>query len=163
MGNALNYGSEQFFMYSMIVTECFHNKCFKLSTLRSVYIPWGCESDMILSVMTCIQIWNYINTRHFGKLHEKLNIRQFLYADKTDCYLQFMSNYMTWSVYLGSICDSPGRIKVTGQFVNGDVTLCKGCVFDYLTIQWDNINLSLYDLDLKFPSNHPVSLTSKFF
>ena len=58
-----------------------------------------------------------------------------------------------------SICDNPGRIKVTGQLVNGDVALCKGCVFDYLTIQWDNINLSLYDLDL----NHPVSLTSKFF
>ena len=69
---------------------------------------------------------------------------------------------MAWSVYLGSICDSPERIKVTGQFVNGDVTLCKGCVFDYLTIQWDHINLSLYDLDLKFSSNHPVSLTSKF-
>ena len=34
------------------MTECFHNKCFKLSTLHSVYIPWGCESDMILSVMT---------------------------------------------------------------------------------------------------------------
>ena len=70
---------------------------------------------------------------------------------------------MTWSVYLGSIYDSPGRIKVTGQFVNGDVILCKGCVFDYLTIQWDNINLCLYDLDLNFPSNHPMSLTSKFF
>ena len=70
---------------------------------------------------------------------------------------------MTWSVYLESICDSPGRIKVTGQFVKGDVTLCKGCVFDYLTIQWDNINLSLHDLDLQFPSTHPVSLTSKFF
>ena len=23
----------------------------------------------------------------------------------------------------------------TGQLVNGDVTLCEGCVFDYLTIQ----------------------------
>ena len=74
-----------------------------------------------------------------------------------------MSNYMTWSVYLGSIYDSPGRIKVTGQFVNGNVTLCKGCVFHYLTIQWENIDLSLHDLDLKFPSNHPVPLTSKFF
>ena len=69
---------------------------------------------------------------------------------------------MTWSVYLESIYDSPGRILVTIQ-VNGDVTLCKGCVFDYLTIQWDNLNLNLYDLDLKFPSNHPMSLTSKFF
>ena len=38
----------------MFVTECFHNKCFKLSTLHSVYIPWGCELDMILSVMTII-------------------------------------------------------------------------------------------------------------
>ena len=64
------------------------------------------DIDFFLS----IQIWNCINTRNFGKLH----IRQFLYADKTDCYLQFMSNYMTWSVYLGSICDSPGRTKVTG-------------------------------------------------
>ena len=70
---------------------------------------------------------------------------------------------MTWSVYLGSICDSPGRTKVTGQFVKVDETLCKGCVFDYLTIQWDNINLNLHDLDLKFPSNHLVSLTSKIF
>ena len=32
---------------------------------------------------------------------------------------------MTWSVYLGSICDSPGRIKVTGQLVNGNVTYGK--------------------------------------
>ena len=47
---------------------------------------------------------------------------------------------MTWSVYLGTICDSPGRIKVAGQLVNVDVALCKGCVFDYLTIHWDNIN-----------------------
>ena len=73
----------------------------------------------------CIQIWNCINTKNFGKLHEKLNIRQFLYADKTDIYLQFMSNYMTWSVYLGSICDSPGRIKVTGHLVNDNVTYVK--------------------------------------
>ena len=111
----------------------------------------------------CIQIWSCINTRNFGKLHDKLNIRQFLNADKTDFYLQFMSNYITWSVYLGSIYDSPERIKITAQFVNGDVTLCNGCMFDYLTIQWDNINLSLHDLDLRFPLNHPVPLTSKFF
>ena len=39
-------------MCPMFVTECFHNKCFKLSTLCSVYISPGCESDMILSVMT---------------------------------------------------------------------------------------------------------------
>ena len=50
-----------------------------------------------------------------------------------------------------------------GQFLNGDVTLFKGCVFDFLTIQWDNINLSQHDLDLWLPSSLPVSSTSKLF
>ena len=55
-------------------------------------------------------------------------------------------------------------IKTIGQLVDGDVTLCEGCVFDYVTIQWDNVNLSQHDLDLWLPSNTPsVSLTSKFF
>ena len=64
-----------------------------------------------------------------------------------------MSNYMTWSIYLGSVYDNPERIKAIRQFVNGDVTLCEGCVFDYLTIQWDNVNLSQHDLDLWLPSS----------
>ena len=88
---------------------------------------------------------------------------KFLYADKTDLYIQFMSNYMTWSVYLGSVYDNPEGIEAVGQFLNGDVTLLKGCVFDFLTIQWNNINLSQHDLDLWLPSSLPVSLTSKLF
>ena len=39
--------------------------------------------------------------------------------------MQIYFQFITWSVYLGSICDSPGRIKVTEQFVNGDVTYVK--------------------------------------
>ena len=35
---------------------------------------------------------------------------------------------MTWSIYLGSVYDNPERIKIIRQFVNGDVTLCEGCV-----------------------------------
>ena len=50
-----------------------------------------------------------------------------------------------------------------GQFVKGDVTLFKGCMFDYLTIHWDNVNLSHHDLDLWLSSSLPVPLTSKFF
>ena len=42
-------------------------------------------------------------------------------------------------------------------------SLCEGCVFDYLTIQWDNVNLSQDNLDLWLPSSLPVTLTSKFF
>ena len=41
--------------------------------------------------------------------------------------------------------------------VDGDVTLCEGCVFDYLTIQWDKVNLNQYDLDLGLPLN-PLSI-----
>ena len=48
-------------------------------------------------------------------------------------------------------------IKAIGQLVNGDVTLCEGYVFDYLTIQWDNVNLSQHDLDLWLPST-PLSV-----
>ena len=28
-------------------------------------------------------------------------------------------------------------MKAIGQLIDGDVILCEGCVFDYLTIQWD--------------------------
>ena len=48
-------------------------------------------------------------------------------------------------------------IKAIGQLVNGEVTLCEGCVLDYLTIQWDNGNLSQHDLDLRLPPN-PLSV-----
>ena len=88
---------------------------------------------------------------------------KFLYADKTDLYIQFISKYMTWSVYLGTVYDNPEGIEAVGQFLNGNFTLFEGCVFDFLTIQWNNINLSQYDLDLWLPSSLPVSLTSKLF
>ena len=91
---------------------------------------------MIISsaiIWVCIQIWNCINTRNLERLHEKLNFMQFLYADKTELYFQFMSNYMTWSVYLSSVYDNPEGIEMIGQFVNGDVTLFKGCLFDFLS------------------------------
>ena len=118
---------------------------------------------LIATIWLCIQFWNCINTRNLGRLQEKLTFMKFLCADKTDLYMQFMSNYMTWSVYLGSVYDNPEGIEAMGQLLNGDITLYKGCVFDFLTIQWDNVNLSQHDLDLWLPSSLPVSLTSKFF
>ena len=118
---------------------------------------------LIATIWLCIQIWNCINTRNLGRLQEKLTFMKFLYADKTDLYMQFMSNYMTWSVYVGSVYDNPGGIEAVGQFLNDDITLYKGCVFYFLTIQWDNVSLSQHDLDLWLPSSLPVSLTSKLF
>ena len=110
-----------------------------------------------------VQIWNCVNTRNLGNLQEKLSFLKFLYADKTELYFQFMSNHMTCSIYLGSVYDNPEGIVAEGQFLDGDIVLYKGCVFDFLTIQWDNISLSQYDLDLWLPSSLPLSLTSKFF
>ena len=118
---------------------------------------------LIATIWLCLQFWNCINTRNLGRLQEKLTFMKFLYADKTDLYMQFMSNYMTWSVYLCSVYDSLEGIEAVGQFLNGDITSYKGCVFDFLTIQWDNVSLSQHDLDLWLPSSLPVSLTSKLF
>ena len=109
------------------------------------------------------KIWNCINTRNLGKLKEKLSFRKFLYIDKTELYIQLMSNHMTSSIYLGSVYDNPEGIVAEGDFQNGDLILYRGWVFDFLTIQWDNISLSQYDLDLWLPSSLPVPLTSKFF
>ena len=77
-------------------------------------------------IWLCIQIWNCINTRNLGKLQEKIHFMQFLYADKTEFYFQFISNYMTWSIYLGSVYDNPESVTVSGQFINGGVTLLEG-------------------------------------
>ena len=48
-------------------------------------------------------------------------------------------------------------MKTIGHLVDGDVILCEGCVFDYLTIQWVSVNLSQHDLDLWSPSS-PLSI-----
>ena len=66
-----------------------------------------------------------------------------------------MSNHMTSSIYLGSVYDNPEGIVAEGEFQNGDLILYRGWVFDFLTIQWDNISLSQYDLDLWLPSRPP--------
>ena len=42
-----------------------------------------------------------------------------------------MSNYMSWSVYLGSVYDNPEGIEAVGQFLNDGITLYKGCVFEF--------------------------------
>ena len=44
---------------------------------------------LIATIWLCIQFWKCINTRNLGKLQEKLTFMKFLYADKTDWYMQF--------------------------------------------------------------------------
>ena len=112
---------------------------------------------MVILIWICIKIWNCINTRNLSKLYEKSNVLQYLYTDKLDIILNSCliigHDKFIWDQF---IITQKG-IKAIGQLVNGDVTLCEECVFDYLTIQWDNINLSQHDLDLWLPSN-PLSV-----
>ena len=44
----------------------------------------------IVTIWICMHIWNCINTRNLGRLQEKLTFKKFLYADKTDLYVQFI-------------------------------------------------------------------------
>ena len=69
---------------------------------------------LIVLIWLCIQMWNCTSTRNLGKLEEKLSFMKFLYIDKTDLYFQFMSNYMSCSVYLGSVYDTPEGIEIIG-------------------------------------------------
>ena len=76
---AVNYGSEQFFMCPMFVTECFHNKCLNCQPcVRFIFSP-GCESDMILSVMTLTYmiLYFYIKIQQcvFSILHQQWQIQ----------------------------------------------------------------------------------------
>ena len=59
-------------------------------------------------IWICIQTWNCIYVRNLGKLYEKSNILQFLYTDKLN-FILFMSNYMTWTIYLGLVYDNPEK------------------------------------------------------
>ena len=68
---------------------------------------------------------------------------------------------MIWSVYLGSLYENPEGIEAVGQFLNGNVTLFIGGVFDFFDHPMEQYNLSQHDLDLWLPSSLPVPLTSK--
>ena len=91
------------------------------------------------------------------QLAEKYSNYELVITEVHDYYNIPVSSF-DYSVY-----DNPEGIVAKGEFQNGDLILYRGWVFDFLTIQWDNISLSQYDLDLWLPSSLPVSLTSKFF
>ena len=59
-------------------------------------------------IWICIQTWNCIYKRNLDKLYEKPNVLQFLYTDKLN-FILFMSNYMTWTIYLGLVYNNQAR------------------------------------------------------
>ena len=79
--------------------------------------------------------------------------------DKTNIYLQF-SDFTTGecaNLYLGTIFGNPEDIYVCGQFVAGRISLDRKFPFDFITLKWDIIVLSLIDLDLPMPNTLQIS------
>ena len=74
-------------------------------------------------------------------------------------YLQF-SDFTTGecaNLYLGTIFSNPEDIYVYGQFVAGRISLDRKFPFDFITLKWDTIVLSLIDLDLPMPTTLQIS------
>ena len=79
--------------------------------------------------------------------------------DKTNIHLQF-SDFNTGecaNLYLGTIFGNPEDIYVCGQFVAGGISPDIKFPFDFITLKWDTIVLSLIDLDLPMPTTLQIS------
>ena len=59
----------------------------------------------------------------------------------------------TW----GTIFGNPEDIYVSGQFVAGRISLDRKFPFDFITLKWDTVVLSLIDLDLPMPTTLQIS------
>ena len=59
----------------------------------------------------------------------------------------------TWVTIFGN----PEDIYVCGQFVAGRISLDRKFPFDFITLKWDTIVLSLIDLDLPMPTTLQIS------
>ena len=99
-------------------------------------------------------IVDYLNTNFFNINSTGLTYLSSLTMDKTNIYLQFY-DFTTGecaSLYLGTIFGNPEDIYVCGQFVAGRISLVRKIPFDFITLKWDTIVLSLIDLDLTMPT-----------
>ena len=108
-------------------------------------------------------LFDYLNTKFLNINPTGLTYLRSLSMDKTNIYLQF-SDFTTGecaNLYLGTIFDNPEDIHVCGQFVTGKISLDKKSPFDFITLKWDTIVLSLKDLDLPMPTTLQISSWQK--
>ena len=118
------------------------------------------------STLTCyllirmiLWIFDYLNTKFLNINSTGLTYLSSIAMDKTNIYLQF-SNFTTSecvNLYLGTIFGNPEDIYVCGQFVAGRISLDRKFPFDFITLKWDTIVLSLIDLDLPMLTTLQIS------
>ena len=108
-------------------------------------------------------LFDYLNTKFLNISSIGLTYLSSLTMDKTNIYLQF-SDFTTGkcaNLYLGIIFGNPEDIYVCGQFVTGRISLDRKFPFDFITLKWDTIVLSLIDLDLPMPTTLQIGKNPK--
>ena len=118
------------------------------------------------STLTCyllirmtLWIFDDLNTKFLNINSTGLTYLSSLTMDKTNIYLQFsdLTTGECANLYLGTIFGNPEDIYVCGQFVAGRISLDRIFPFDFITLKWDTIVLSLIDLDLPMPTALQIS------
>ena len=111
---------------------------------------------VIASTLIC---YLTLNTKFLNINSTGLTYLSSLTMHKTSIYLQF-SDFTTGecaNLYLGTIFGNPEDIYVCAQFVAGRISLDRKLPFDFITLKWDTIVLSLIDLDLPMPTTLQIS------
>ena len=132
---------------------------FDLKILQLVLIVMASTLTCYLLIRMTLWIFDYLNTKFLNINSTGLTYLSSLTMDKTNIYLQF-SNFTTGecaNLYLGTIFGNPEDIYVCGQFVAGRISLDRKFPFDFITLKWDTIVLSLIDLDLPMPTTLQIS------
>ena len=127
---------------------------FDLKVPQLVLIVMASTLTCYLLIRMTLWLFDYLNTKFLNMNSTGLIYLSSLTMDKTNIYLQF-SDFTTGecaNLYLGTIFGNPEDIHLCGQFVAGRISLDRKFPFDFITLKWDIIVLSLIDLDLPMPT-----------
>ena len=132
---------------------------FDLKVLQLVLIVMASTLTCYLLIRMTLWLFDYLNTTILNINSTGLTYLSSLTMDKTNIYLQFsdFNSGECANLYLGTIFGNPEELYVCGQFVAGKISLDKKLPFDFITLKWDTIVLSLKDLDLPMPTTLQIS------
>ena len=110
-------------------------------------------------------LYHYFNMVNLSAVQTKETLYNFLLYDKTDVYLQLTSNYgaTTVSLYVGTFFGDPESIEVNGSLPPNSLSLNKGHLIDFVQVQWNDLQITLRDVELLNPPDLPVYFWRKWF
>ena len=132
---------------------------FDLEVLQLVLIVMASTLTCYLLIRLTFWIFDYLNTKFLNINSTGLTYLSSLTMDKTNIYLQFsdFNSGDCTNLYLDTIFGNPEDTCVCGQFVAGEISLDRKFPFEFITLKWDTLVLSLIDLDLPMPTTLQIS------